>query len=284
MGLIGIHQRHLLCSPAGKANRLRLRDVARETIRCYGWPFRFFYTSNVQSLMVAEPHMDEYSLPWPHYSRPIARRAPLLHRLAGQFLLHRRLKQLGSAFSMADFLLGVSDAVQAFTYALSERRYHDLEAMLSPSLYKFIDVSLHNLPVGATVNMDTSVIKGQTICSVNAIFGDATLDDEHSVEWLGQKVVTSKSEMMKLIEGDSRFTFKNARALGIEATLNRLEFVLGVSFFTRTCFKVESNTGQLIQGHDHYVDDFHYWEFSSLVHCDREYPLEWIITNINNFL
>lgn len=271
--------KHLLCSPVKRASQLR----------CYGWPSRFFYTSNMQSLMRAtEPHDAEesskYSLPWPHYSRPIARRAPLLHRLAGQFLLHHRLKQLGSAFSMTDFLLGVADAVGAFTYALSEHRYHDLEAMLSPSLYKSITISLHNLPLGATINMDTSVVKGQTVCSVGAIFGDASPNDEHSVEWLGQKVVTSKSDMMKLIEGDSRFTFKNARSLGIEATLNRLEFVLGVSFFTRTWFEVVSNTGQLIQGHSHNVDDFHYWEFSSLVHHDREYPLEWIITNINRFL
>ena len=268
--------RHLLCSPAKKASQLG----------CYGWPFRFLYTSNVQSLMT-KPHTgesSEYSLPWPHYSRPFARRAPLLHRLAGQFLLHYRLKRLRSAFSMADFLLGVSEAVGAFTCALSENRYHDLEAMLSPSLYKSIDISLRTLPLGATIDMDTSVIKGQTVCSVRAIFGDATPDDEHSIEWLGQKVVTSKSEMRKLVEGDSRFTFKNARALGTEATLNRLEFILGVSFFTRTCFKVVSNTGKLIQGHNHCVDGFHYWEFSSLVHYDREYPLEWIITNINNFL
>jgi hypothetical protein len=241
--------------------------------------------------MATEPHTeesesnaDEYPLPWPHYSRPIARRAPLLHRLAGQFLLHRRLKQLQSTFSKAEFLLGVSDAVGAFTYALNEHRYHDLEAMLSPSLHKSIDISLHNLPLGARIDMDASAIKGQTVCSVSAIFGDATPNDEHSIEWLGQKMITSKSEMMKLIEGDSKFTFKNARALGAEATLNRFKFVLGVSFFTRTCFEVVSNTGQLMQGHNHYVDDFHYWEFSSLIHYDRDYPLEWKITNINNFL
>ena len=271
--------RHLLYSSAKQA-------VACETTQLR-WPFRFVYTSNVQSLMATEPHTEElnqYPLPWPHYSRPIARRAPLLHRLAGQFLLQRRLKQFRSAFLKTDFLLGVSDAFGAFTYALNERRYHDLEAMLSPTLYKSIDVSLHNLPLGATINVDASAIKGQTVCSVSAIFGDATPDDEHTIEWLGQKMITSKSEMMKLIEGDSRFTFKNARALGIEATLDRLEFVLGVSFFTRTCYKVVNNTGHLIQGHNHYVDDFHYWEFSSLIHYDREYPLEWIISNINNFL
>ena len=262
----------ILCSPAKKASPLG----------CCGWPFRFFYTSKVQSLTATEHK--EYSLPWPRYSRPIARRAPLLHRLAGLFLLHRGSEKLRSVFSTADFLLGVSDAVGAFTDALNENRHHDLEAMLSPSLYKAIDVSLLSLPLGATIDMDTSIIKGQTICSVSAIFGDATPDDEHSIEWLGQKVVTSKSQMMKLIEGDSMFTFKKARALGTEATLNRLEFVLGVSFFTRACFKVLSNTGQLIQGHNHYVDDFHYWEFSSLVHYDKEYPFEWIITNINNFM
>ena len=239
----------------------------------------------MQSLMVSERKVsDEYSLPWPHYSKPLARRAPLLHRLAGQFLLHRGSNRMGSAFSTTDFLLGVSDAVKAFVDALNENRYHDLEAMLSPSLYKSIVTSLRNLPPGAVIDLDTSVIKGQTLCSVCAVFGDATPDDEHSIEWLGQKVVTSKSRMMKLIEGDSSFTFKNARALGTEATLNRLEFILGVSFFTRTCFKVVGDTGQLVQGHNHYVDDFHYWKFSSLVHYDREYPFEWIITNINNFL
>lgn len=263
--------RHFIpCSPANKARKLG----------CCGWPFRFFYTSKVQSLTATEHK--EYLLPWPHYSRPIARRAPLLHRLAGLFLLHRGSEKLRSAFSMDDFLLGVSDAVGAFADALSENRHHDLKAMVSPTLYKSIDISLQSLPLGATIDMDTSIIKGQTMCSVSAIYGCAVPDDEHSIEWLGQKVISSKSQMMKLAEEDSRITFKKAR--DVLGTDDRLKFVLGVSFFTRACFKVLSNTGQLIQGHNHYFDGFHYWEFSSLVHYDKEYPFKWTVTNINNFL
>ena len=264
---------------------LLLYSPVTQTIGCCRWPFRFFYTSAAQSQPTSEHKSSiEYPLPWPHNSRPIARRAPLLHRLAGQFLLHRGTKRLGSDFSTTNFLLGVSDAVRAFTDALGENRSDGLEAMLSPPLYKSIDSSLRNLPPRATIDMDTSVVKGQTMCSVSTIFGDATPDDTHSVEWLGQKVVTSKSQMMKIVEGGSSFTFKNARALGTEATLSRLEFVLGVSFFTRTCFQVVSDTGQVVQGHNQYVDDFHYWEFSSLVHYDRDYPFQWTIANINNFL
>lgn len=250
---------------------------------CYGWLYRLLYTKKLQ-LSTASDDDDTYTLPWPRYSRPIAQRAPLLHRLAGQFLLFHGAKRLGSHFSTTEFLLGVSDAVKAYTEVLNEHRYQDLEVMLSPSLYKAVDASLRNLPVGAKLDMDVSAIKGQTVCSVNAIFGDANPDDEHSVEWLGQKVLTSKSQMMKILEGESTFTFRNARALGAEATLNRLEFVLGISFFTRSSFKVINDTGQILIGNNRYIEDFHYWKFSSVVDYDRDYPFEWIITDINNFL
>ena len=271
----------MLCAPS---NQARL-------IGCYGWTAGLICTAKFQSSMVPEPEeraqfsSKGYPLPWPHHFRPIARRSPLLHRLAGQFLIYRGSKRWGSGFSTTDFLLGVADAVKAFTKVLNEKdRYHDLKTMLSPSLYNSIKASLDNLPEGAVIDMDVSAIKGQTLCSVNAIFGDVNPDDEHSIEWLGQKVLTSKSRMMQIIEGDSSFTFRNARVLGAEATLNRLEFILGVSFFTRTWFKIVGDTGQTLQGHDQYVDEFHFWKFSSLVDRDKEYPFEWIITDINNFL
>ena len=225
-----------------------------------------------------------YTLPWPHYTEPLARRAPLLHRLAGQFLLHRGSKLLGSEFSTTEFLLGVGDAVKGYASVLNERRYQDLETMFSPSLYKAIDSSLHRLPVETELIIDVTAIKGQTLCSVNTTIGDANPGDEHAIKWLGQTVLTSKSRMMEIFEGESRFTYRDAHALGTEATLSRLKFVLGVSFLTRACFKVVDSTGQILQGHDQYIDEFHYWKFTSLVDYDREYPFEWIVVDINNFM
>lgn len=269
--------RHLCTLPLPKCGSVKNR--------C-GWPFRLLCAAAMHISPVCEhkERIREYTLPWPHCSKPFAQRAPLLHRLTGKFLLkHLGWKQLGSDFSTTDFLLGVSDAVKAYADVLNEHRYQDLKSMFSPSLYRVVDTSLRNLPAQAEVNMDVSTIKGQTLCSVNAIFGDAQPGDEHAIEWLGQKVLTSKSQMMKTFEDNSHFTFRNARALGVEATLNRLEFVIGVSFFTRSYFKVVDITGQTLQGDDQYVEDFHYWKFSSLVY-DRKYPFEWIVVDINNFM
>ena len=267
---------------------IRYSCLSTRLINQKGWSYKLLCTNKMLlSTNLEQETNRKYSIPWPHYSRPIARRAPLLHRLAGHFLLSRGSRLLGSVFSTTEFLLGVSDAVKAYTDVLCEHcnGYHDLKAMLSPSLYKSVENSLSNLPGGAKLDMDVDAIKGQTLCSVNTIFGNANPDDEHSIEWLGQKVLTNKSRMMEIFEGDSSFTLQNARALGAEATLNRLEFVLGVSFFTRTCFKVVDDTGQvLLGGKNQYVEEFHYWKFSSLIHYDKDYPFEWIITDINNFI
>ena len=241
-------------------------------------------TQLMKSSTGAGSERNEYILPWPHCSRPIARRAPLWHRIAGQFLLHRGSQRLGTFFSTSDFLLGVSDAVKAYGEAINQTSYQDLEAMLSPPLYKIINSSLCNLSEGSEVDMAVTAVKGQALCSVSAVFGHASQDDEHSIEWLGQKLVTSKSRMMEILEGNSNFTFKNARSLGAEATMNRLEFILGVSFFTRTYFKVVDSSGQILQGNNEFVDDYHYWKFSSQVAYEEEYPYKWIIADINNFM
>lgn len=253
---------------------------------------RSFYTS-VKSLSCSETENNEseakatYLLPWPYHPEPFANLEPIQNRIAGMFLLSSIARKFGHTFSRREFLYGVSDAVRALADILADKTRHlELEYLLAPVLYTAMKKSLQNLPENSQIQSEVESLRGAVICSISTIFGDAEPGDRHMVSWLGQNVVTSKSKLAALMQGDDKFTFNTAQELGKEASLTRLEFQIGVSFLTTERFLVVDGDRK-VQGSKEFRDCYHFWKFSSLVDWDNdvmEYPFDWTIVDINDYV
>ena len=228
-----------------------------------------------------------YPLPWPHYSAPIITKEPIWNKWAGLFLLRRVIKQrTGQPFVMSEFFVGVKEAILAFTTALNQMEQRSiLGGFLHPSLHSAVEESLAKFPEGAQIQLDVKNIRNMQLTSANSIVGAAPPGDEHVIAWIGQKIISSKSKLgdvMRPEEGD--FTFEKARELGREAAYNRLEFQLTVSFVTRETFLVLDKLGHTVAGSREHEDSHHLWKFASVLDWDSDYPFQWTVIDINNYL
>lgn len=187
---------------------------------------------------------------------------------------------------IADFFLGVQEAISAFTNALKQTEQRsNLRHFLRPSLYSAVEESLEKLPEGAQIQLDIENIRNMQLVSANSIVGTAPESDEHIIAWLGQKIISSKSKLDEVMrQADGNFTFEKARELGREAAYNRLEFQLTVSFVTREKYLVVDKAGQVVSGSREHHNTYHSWKFASLLDWDSDYPFQWTIADINNYL
>ncbi len=232
-----------------------------------------------------EENGDAYPLPWIHARKPVRPSDPYLHRLVGLFLLKRFTNLHGYKFSVSDFLDGAKDAVYSLAEVIANQEAHaHLEHFLGRRLCSALRQSLSALPENAHVHLDIESIRNVHLSSVNATVGDADPGDDHVISWLGQRVIASQSRLQNLIDEDSRFTFERARELGREATLSRMEFQLGVSFGTKEKFAVLGEDGHVVMGSNQFRNCFHLWTFSSLVSWEMDYPFQWSIVDINDFV
>lgn len=183
-----------------------------------------------------------------------------------------------------EFLQGVRNAVFHMVDCLSSPDQHDqLKTFLHPNLCSAVRDSLESLPPSSFVQVEVASLKHIKLEAVNSVAGMASPDDQHVISWLGQKLITSRKKLKELSR--QGFTAGVAREIGLMAAQMKFEFELTVSFTTRERFAViEDGTGRVVQGSDKYRDAFHVWKFGSVVNWEEDYPLQWMIYDINQFL
>ena len=241
----------------------------------------------VKGMRLISEGQGEYTLPWPHSSAPLVTNEPIWNKWAGLFLLRRVIKQrTGQPFIMSEFFVGIKEAILALANALRQTEQRsNLTSFLHPSLLSAIEESLAKLPEGVQVQLDVENVRNMQLTAVNSVVGSAPPGDEHVIAWIGQKILSSKSKLDDAIKSDDgRFTLEKARELGREAAYNRLEFQLTVSFVTRERFAVLDKVGHLLSGSQLPQNSYHLWKFASVLDWDSDYPFQWTVTDINNFL
>ena len=228
-----------------------------------------------------------YQLPWTQHSRPFADREPFINRTVGLFLLRRIAGSHGYTFSVSEFLHGVKEAVFSLATILSSPEKHDsLHTVLSPRLCAGVRQSLDSMPSGSRMHLDVESIRHLQLSCINSVIGATDPGDEHTFEWLGQRVIASRSELRAMEEIEVKFTFQSGRELALEAASTHMEFQLGVGFKTKEKFAVLDSGGEVVAGSNQFLDCFHMWRFSSSVRWDGDvdYPFSWTILDINNHL
>ena len=228
----------------------------------------------------------EYTLPWTQYTTPPDTREPFWNRLVGFTLLRMASKNTGQSLSIAEFAAGVKQAINTLADTIAQPENHsELRQLLVPELCTAVEKSLEVLPAGYRLHLDVESVRSLRMDSVNSIVGASDPNDEHVISWLGQKVITSQEGLKQLDDGKNvKFTLSTARDLGKQAARTRLEFHIGVSFATKEKFVLMDEGGRVIQGSNQFKDGFHYWKFSSPVDYDADYPFQWKIQDINNFM
>ena len=227
-----------------------------------------------------------YPLPWAHHSGPVSPREPLVNRLIGLLLLRRIARSCGYTFTVSDFLHGAKEAVFSVAQTLSSPGSRDsLRGVLSPALYAGVSRALECLPGGARMHLDVESIRHVQLSCARSVVGATSPGDEHTLEWLGQRVVASKTELQAMHETDPKYTYRLAREIGVNAAQTHMEFELGVSFRTKEKFAVLDVNGKVLEGSNQFRDGYHLWRFGSDVVWDREdYPYSWRVTDINDYL
>ena len=229
-----------------------------------------------------------YQLPWTQHQTPFKQRESFINRTVGIFLLRRIAGSHGYSFSVSDFLQGVKEAVFSLADILSTpERQDSLPAILSPRLCERVRSSLDSLPSGSRMHLDVESIRHLQLCCVNSVIGATEPGDEHTFEWLGQRVIASQSELRAMDELEAKFTFQSGRELALEAASTHMEFQLGITFRTKEKFAILDNTGEVVAGSNQFQDCYHMWRFSSNVSwnvADVDYPFSWTILDINDHL
>lgn len=227
-----------------------------------------------------------YPLPWPQHSVPFSVKEPFMNTFLGLFFLRRIANTHGYTFKVSEFLQGAKEAVFAVAGALSSpERRSILQSVLSPHLYTTVRQSLESLPDGSRMHLDVESIRHVQLSCVNSVVGATEPGDEHPLEWLGQRVIASKSELQALERADTKITFRTAREIGMAAAGTHMEFQLGVSFKTKEKFAVLDSGGQLVEGSNQFKDGYHLWRFGSNVSWEGDdYPFSWTILDINDHL
>ena len=229
---------------------------------------------------------NKYPLPWPHLPKQFQNDDPAWNRLAGIHLIKKVVSNVtGVVFKTTDFLDGVKDAILHFAEAIKSSNNNELKETLHPDLYDVITASLNSIPLNSHTHLDIESIQNLRLTAANSIVGTADQGDEHTISWLGQKIITSQSKMETLLSSErSKFTIEIAREIGKEAGLSRMEFILSVAFSTKEKYAILDEDGGVIEGSNQFIKSHHLWKFGSHVYWDDEYPLEWQIYDINNYL
>lgn len=228
-----------------------------------------------------------YQLPWAQHPTPFSNREPFVNRTVGTFLLRRIAGSHGYSFSVSEFLEGVKEAVFSLAGILSTPEKHDrLHTILSPRLCERVMLSLEGLPNGSRMHLDVESIRHLQLSCVNSVIGATEPGDEHTFEWLGQRVVASCSELRAMDDIGAKFTFQSGRELALEAASTHMEFQLGASFKTKEKFAILDSSREVVAGSNQFQDRYHMWRFSSDVvwNADVDYPFSWTILDINNHL
>lgn len=228
-------------------------------------------------------HDNNYPLPWPHHTKmTFPSGDPLFHRLAGLFLLKRIIKASGYKFNTTEFLSGVKDAITSFSKLIFSDNWNVLKDIVHPDLYTPLSASLSSLSLKPHLQLET--IRNLSLIGVRSIVGVAPPDDRHVISYMGQTLITSQSKMESLMYSNGKVTVHSAKEIGEQATAANMEFVMTVSFNTRERYYVTDTEGTVVGGANKIRSSTHQWTFGSVVNWDSEYPLEWKIYNINNYL
>lgn len=257
-----------------------VRRLARSDTRRYLLVRCLSHSSEADSI-------DGYTLPWTQHPTAFTNREPLLNRTLGLFLLRNIASSHGYSFSVSDFLEGVKEAVFSLARILSTPERQDaLPTVLHPRLCESIKSSLDALPSGSRMHLDVESIRHMQLSCVNSVIGATEPGDEHTFTWLGQRVVTSQSELQAMNDIGAKFTFQSGRELAMEAAHTHMEFQVGVSFKTKEKFAVLDNSGEIVAGSNQFRDCYHLWKFTSSVEweTDIDYPFSWTVLDINNYL
>ena len=228
-----------------------------------------------------------YVLPWSQHTKPFSERESFLNRTVGLFFLRRIAGSHGYSFSVSEFMEGVREAVFSLAAVVSSPdKQNSLQTILHPRLFERVRYSLDQFPEGARMHLDVESIRQLQLSSVNSVLGATEPGDEHIFDWLGQRVIASRSELRAMDEIDAKFTFQSGRELAVEAASTHMEFQLGVSFKTKEKFGVLDRSGELVEGSNQFRDCYHMWRFCSTVEWsgDIDYPFSWTILDINNYL
>ena len=228
-----------------------------------------------------------YVLPWSQHTKPFTDKESLLNRAVGLFFLRRIAGSHGYSFSVSEFLEGVKEAVFSLGSVLSSPEKHNsLHTILHPRLFESVRSSLDQLPHGSRMHLDVESIRQLQLSCVNSVVGATDPGDEHTFQWLGQRVIVSQSELRAMDEIDAKFTFQSGRELALEAASTHMEFQLGVCFKTKEKFAVLDRGGEVVTGSNQFRDGYHLWRFCSTVEWsgDIDYPFSWTILDINNHL
>ena len=213
-------------------------------------------------------------------------------KLVGLLLLRRLLRSCSHDFNIPEFLLNSKDAIFAVVGALQATTdgLNNLSGMLENKLYKEVTKSVSSLNPTHQIDLELESINNMYLVGVSTITGKAESGDEHVINFLGQKIITSQSQMQILFDSsDGKFRMENARALGTEAKKANMEFVITISFSTKEKYCLTNNLGQAVEGtHDQMRVAHHLWKFGSKVNWDaldkEEYPFQWVVYDINNYI
>ena len=226
-------------------------------------------------------------MPWPHISKAIPVGDPPWRRLTGLHLLKRVLRWHGGhALSASDLLQGARDAVFHLVATLScPAKHKQLETILHPDLHRALWKALETIPTSSSIHLDIESLRHLRLVAVNSVIGSASPGDRHIIYWLGQKIITSQKKMEDVVYGSGQVTAAVAREIGREAAMTKWKFEFTVSFTTKEKFAVlDEKDGRIAQGSNQFRDAFHVWKFGSLINWREDYPLQWTIYDINQYL
>ncbi len=188
-------------------------------------------------------------------------------------------------FKTTNFLEGVEDSIGSYIHMLKNRNTEVLQDIMYPKLYNNIKQSLSMLPSSSQMLIDIESIRHVNLIDVNSMIGSADPDDAHTISFLGQTVITSQKKLEGIVESQKDgFNFEHAKEIGKEATMTRMEFIMTVTFRTKEKYAVLDDKGTLIEGSNKIVNGYHMWKYGSVVDWDADFPLEWRLYDINNYL
>ena len=230
--------------------------------------------------------LSTYPLPWPRLQKVVPSEPPW-NKAAGFHLLDRVLRRVtGAEFKTNDFLDGAEESIGSYIHLLKHRNTEVLQDIMDSKLYDNIFQSLSTIPSTSQILIDVESIRHIKLTGINSVIGLADPDDMHTISWLGQTVVTSQKKLEDVMDVQKNsFSFQHAREIGKEATMMNMEFTMTVTFNTKEKYAILDDTGALIEGSNKFINGHHIWKYGSSVVWDNyDYPFEWKLYDINNYL
>ena len=224
-----------------------------------------------------------FPLPWPSQTAGFTRDS-FFNKIAGYTMLNRHLSNGGQQkITFSELLDGAEECVHHMANVLSNTSMHsDLELLLHPNLYSAVQTALEAEPEPREMSIRMLSLYDMRLLALNTTFGHAEPDDRHVISFLGQKLITSQKQMDAAFSSHDpsnklKFTLDDAKMIGFEASMKKVDITFTVSF--RCKEKIEMGTLDEIR------TAYHVWKFwSAFKPNNKDYPLQWIICDINNFL